>query len=170
MEWKLSDPAAVGCIFVAAIVEATEEALKRSPHVVAKMPEFLTTGLWAFVPLALVVVATILFVVRYVLPKHRKAPEGSAAEEWAKPLPIVFRRTFKNETVLVDGSDFVECQFDQVTLEYNGKRPFRFTNCAFSRAGYNLQSKNPIIQEVILLFTSTMPNAKLLDMRPPPSG
>lgn len=43
----------------------------------------------------------------------------------------ISRKTFKGENVLVDGREFVECTFDNVTLIYNGTTPPRFTGNTF---------------------------------------
>jgi hypothetical protein len=49
--------------------------------------------------------------------------------DWDKPLTSVFRQNFKNETVELDGKNFVECTFENVTFLYQGTRPLQMMNC-----------------------------------------
>lgn len=66
---------------------------------------------------------------RSQLPKHKieNQPASPYAQDWDKPLEKRFRVHFKNETVLIDGLEFIDCSFENVTFKYQGTRPFRFT-------------------------------------------
>lgn len=55
------------------------------------------------------------------------ASVASPTADWDKPLEKRFRIHFKNEAVLIDGFEFIECSFENVTFKYQGTRPFRFT-------------------------------------------
>jgi hypothetical protein len=43
------------------------------------------------------------------------------------PLKQVRQQTFRNETVQVDGIEFIDCTFDAVTFKFEGQAPFNFT-------------------------------------------
>ncbi|SRR6266852_1998926 len=54
----------LGCIAVAAVITAADEALQHAPAVRSKIPEFIKGGLWSFIPLFLVLTAGIILVLK----------------------------------------------------------------------------------------------------------
>jgi hypothetical protein len=46
-------------------------------------------------------------------------------------------KKFRNETVEIDGCEFYECHFENVTLNYRGGE-FKFDNCFFSHQSLNV--------------------------------
>jgi len=69
------------------------------------------------------------------------------------PLKEIREKTFKNETVELDGNAFIDCTFDNVTLKFDGQAPFRFTNSHFdNRSKYQITSNNPVISSTIELI------------------
>src|SRR5215471_15061257 len=69
------------------------------------------------------------------------------------PLKEIRGKTFKNETVQLDGNAFIDCTFDNVTLKFDGQAPFRFTNDHFEeRSKLQITSNNPIIKSTIELI------------------
>src|SRR5262249_20857471 len=58
------------------------------------------------------------------------------------PLKEVRGKTFKEETVPIDGNNFIDCTFDNVALRFDGEAPFRFTNDHFT-GKFSLTSNNP---------------------------
>jgi hypothetical protein len=80
--WSVWDWIAYGCIFTAAIFLAADQGIKGSPEVAAHFPGGLG-GWWAFVPLALVLIATVIFLAREVFTFLK----GRAARTGASPLP-----------------------------------------------------------------------------------
>ena len=67
------------------------------------------------------------------------------------PLSQIRAKTFRNETVQIDGNDFIDCTFDNATLKFEGTAPFRFTNDHFN-GKINLTSNNPVITATIGLM------------------
>lgn len=54
-------------------------------------------------------------------------------EEWGRPpKDTVKRQTFRNQTVVLDDKTFIECDFTNVTFEYNGGGPVSFIGNKFS--------------------------------------
>ena len=47
------------------------------------------------------------------------------------PLVKIEGKTYKNETVRIDGNEFIDCTFDNVVFQFDGEAPFRFTNAHF---------------------------------------
>src|SRR5215467_9673898 len=69
------------------------------------------------------------------------------------PLTEIRQKTFKNETVQLDGNAFIDCTFDNVTLKFDGQAPFRFTNSHFeNRSKFQITSNNPVITSTIELI------------------
>jgi hypothetical protein len=57
-------------------------------------------------------------------PEQVKALKPHVPADWDMPLTKTFRQTFRNQTVDLDGRHFIECSFENVTLRYQGTRPF----------------------------------------------
>ena len=71
------------------------------------------------------------------------------------PLTTIQTKTFRNETVQLDGNEFIDCTFDNVVLKFDGKAPFRFTNDHFARdSKFTIASDNPIITATIQLVSA----------------
>jgi hypothetical protein len=69
------------------------------------------------------------------------------------PLKEIREKTFKNETVQLDGNAFIDCTFDNVILKFDGQAPFRFTNDHFeNRSKIQITSNNPVISSTIALI------------------
>jgi hypothetical protein len=69
------------------------------------------------------------------------------------PFTEIRGKTFKNETVQLDGNAFIDCTFDNVTLKFDGQAPFRFTNDHFeNRSKLQITSSNPVIKSTIELI------------------
>ena len=62
-------------------------------------------------------------------------------------------KTYKDETVQIDGNNFVDCTFDNVVLRFDGQAPFRFTNDHFN-GKFSLTSNNPIVKATMGLMGS----------------
>jgi hypothetical protein len=73
------------------------------------------------------------------------------------PLKEIREKTFKNETVQLDGNAFIDCTFDNVILKFDGQAPFRFTNDHFeNRLKLGITSNNPVIKSTIELVSVFM--------------
>ena len=62
-------------------------------------------------------------------------------------------KTYKDETVQIDGNDFVDCTFDNVVLRFDGQAPFRFTNDHFN-GKFSLTTNNPVVKATMELVGS----------------
>jgi hypothetical protein len=76
--------------------------------------------------------------------------EDFPTTNWDKQLKNVFRVHFKNETVLLDGCDFIECTFDNVTFKYDGTKPYRLTNAKGNSR--KLTTDNKVVGQTVLLL------------------
>src|SRR5260370_15554281 len=66
-------------------------------------------------------------------------------------LKQVHGKTFKNETVELDGNAFVDCRFDNVIFKFKGEAPFNFANDHFD-SKFGVTSDNPAIKATIELM------------------
>jgi hypothetical protein len=67
--------------------------------------------------------------------------------------------TYKDETVQIDGKNFIDCTFDNVTLRFEGKAPFRFTNDHFTEK-FAFASNNPVVKSTMALLGAFYKNGK----------
>lgn len=70
---------AVGCVVIAAFVEATQQALTGAPTVANVLPSFLSSGLVNYVPLALISIAVFLWIIGARAPANSNAGVASVA-------------------------------------------------------------------------------------------
>ena len=69
------------------------------------------------------------------------------------PLRKIQTKTFSNETVQIDGNEFIDCTFDNVIFKFDGTAPFRFSNDHFQgHSKYSMTSSNPIVTSTIQLM------------------
>ena len=71
----------------------------------------------------------------------------SLSANWNEyPYREVVDRSFSNESVLLDGHNFVHCKFTNVKLIYEGTEPFRIEGSTFVSSGADiLGTDNPIV-------------------------
>jgi len=67
------------------------------------------------------------------------------------PLKEYRGKTYKDETVQIDGNSFIDCTFDNVTFRFDGEAPFRFTNDHF-QGKFSLTSNNPVVKATMELL------------------
>jgi hypothetical protein len=67
------------------------------------------------------------------------------------PLKEYRGKTYKDETVQIDGNNFIDCTFDNVTFRFDGEAPFRFTNDHF-KGKFGLTSNNPAVKATMELL------------------
>jgi len=68
-------------------------------------------------------------------------------------LKQIRNRTFRNETVEIDGREFIDCTFDNVQFRYDGKAIPRFTNVHFKLNGtYAIASQNSAIAHAMIIL------------------
>jgi hypothetical protein len=69
------------------------------------------------------------------------------------PLKQIQAKTFKNETVQLDGNAFIDCTFDNVVFKFDGQAPFTFTNDHIvDRTKIAIVSNNPLIKTTLGLM------------------
>jgi len=63
------------------------------------------------------------------------------------PLTKIEAKTYKDETVRIDGNEFIDCTFDNVVLQFDGEAPYGFTNAHFVPGSkVAIGSTNPAIR------------------------
>jgi hypothetical protein len=67
----------------------------------------------------------------------------------------ILSQTYRNQTLHIDGKEYIDCTFDNVTFIYEGKAPFQFTEAHFPN-GTTIQfgSPNPAINTALHLLGS----------------
>jgi hypothetical protein len=89
--------------------------------------------------------------------------------DWDKPLTQIFRQHYKNETVQLDGKNFVECTFENVTFIYQGTRPIQMMNCRkIPQEGFlvTVQTDNPVVFTALGIMSATGVSGPIeLDLR-----
>jgi len=87
--------------------------------------------------------------------RHRQRFGYDPATAWddSKPLERIYPRTFRNETIVLDGKLFIDPIFDRVTFVYNGTAPFGMNNPKFARHPGEplgpLESRNKIVTQTM---------------------
>ena len=73
------------------------------------------------------------------------------------PLQQIRGKTFKNETVQLDGNAFINCTFDNVIFKFDGQAPFSFTSDHFeSGSKIGVRSNNPVVTATVGLMNAIM--------------
>jgi hypothetical protein len=78
--------------------------------------------------------------------------------EWDKPLTPIYRHNYKNETVPLDGKNFIECTFENVTFLYQGTRGTQMFNCKKipeENFPVALRTDNPIVFTTLAIVGAT---------------
>jgi len=84
-----------------------------------------------------------------------------------RPAQVV-GRTFRNERILVDGKNFVDCKFYNVTFQYNGKGPVGFNGCYFS--GVYVDTEDMPVATTFMLLQGTGFIREGIDINLPPGA
>ena len=172
--WSFWDWVGYAAIAFAATFQAADAGLKQAPKLAAKMPSFIDPELAAFVPLALVVFGTVVLFIRHWRSPLDTKPVDASSEnksgetetdavsspDWDQRLEKHFRVRFQNETVLLDGHEFIDCHFENVTFKFDGIKPFRFTgkNTGNSR---KVTTDNKIVGQTLTLALFLRPDLGL---------
>ena len=104
----------------------------------------------------------------------RNQPTHFNSQEYASsPLQRIWRQTYKNQTVALDGYHYVQCTFDNVTFMYEGTRPMEMTEVTFVGA-IAIGSTNGPIKTIIglaeMLHRATGGKSELRTMSSPLSS
>jgi len=99
------------------------------------------------------------FVEALCLCMTQKHPPNFSTTDWDRPLQKMFRRKYKDEVVELDGNHFIECTFENVTMRYQGRRPYMATKTQFigtlPEISVKITSDNPLVGQIIQLFNDT---------------
>ena len=85
------------------------------------------------------------------LEMYRELAEKGAWPEPYRPIPIVGKK-FRNEKVVLDGHSYSDCDFENVTLVYNGTTPIYFGRNAYTQPILYEIGSRPGFQVAALLF------------------
>ncbi|MGA9755643.1 MAG: hypothetical protein WBV23_10925 [Desulfobaccales bacterium] len=108
--WDFWGWIAYSCLGITAIGLAIMRFLKDYLVMFEKLPTFLKSGKWAYVPAALFIIATITLIARPMVSKFPSIVE----------LEHVANQTFRNTTVVLDGKYYDNCVFENVTIRWDG--------------------------------------------------
>ena len=150
--WTVWEWIAYATLWISAIIVAVDGGLKMSSEIHERVPRLrsaVKSPWWAFAPVVLIVLASILLVGREV------GWLGPSAPNFAdQNMEQVINKTFKDSVVDVDDKEFVECLFEgNVTFRFEGKRPFRFTNSRFApQTKITFTSSNPVVSQTAILL------------------
>ena len=131
--WGFWEWVAYAMLLVAALILAADQGLKLAPDLMSKMTSIVSSPIWAFAPLGLILVATGILVGReFGWLGASKAPTSmeTSFQKWPDPYtPItVFGKKFRNESVKLDGYSYMDCDFFNVTFVYNGTTAIQFVH------------------------------------------
>jgi hypothetical protein len=89
-------------------------------------------------------------------------PKGYVAKQPPK-------RVWKREVVPLDGYRYEDCQFEDVTFQYEGKTPIQFIRCTVN--GFSIKSGNPSIMGMLtFLKAANLIDPKVRFILPPGTG
>jgi hypothetical protein len=144
--WGFWDWLAYGTLYIGAIILAINTAISSSVSLQAHIPNFLKVNTWGFIPAVLLSTATIVFIFDAV----GWIPPGTARLTRFTQWPLVYRpeiirdQEFENRVVDLDGVDYINCTFRNVTFKYNGTTPIQFEqNKIYGVVG--IDSDNPAV-------------------------
>lgn len=60
------------------------------------------------------------------------------------------KRTWRKEIVPLDGYKYVDCDFQDVTLQYEGKTPIQLSHCKFGT--FDIKTSNPAIAQMLVFL------------------
>ena len=72
-------------------------------------------------------------------------------------LKQVWSQSFSNQTVMLDGYEYTNCSFDNVTFEYEGRAPSRLTTSRINLhpgGRVSLESKNAAVTQTMILMSA----------------
>ena len=154
-DWGFWEWLAYATMFVGALFIAADTGAKRHPEL-QEYFGFMRSAVWGFAPLLLLVAGAIILIARsYGWVGSSGRTQRTLANpsthfptpDWHAPLEPVVNKEFRNETVELDGKNFDNCRFINVTFRYNGTMPIQFSNCTLPGGGreYILQTDNPLV-------------------------
>jgi hypothetical protein len=114
---------------------------------------------WPLVAMVVMVFLTVVIAGYDYFDRHRFSVKPTQSTDWNawtdQKLKRVSHQTYSNETVQLDGYEFIDTTFDNVYFMYEGRAPVRFTNVHFknpSKPGVEVArfgSNNPVVKTAI---------------------
>jgi hypothetical protein len=128
---------------------ALDNLLKSSKPLRSRFGALLGNRIWALAPLVLVVVAL------GVLAAGSLGGHFGGLPGWRYPYEPerIVGKKFSNQRVLLDGRSFLDCEFSNVTLVYNGTTPIQLRNNRI-RGAIRYDSDNPAVVATILMLNA----------------
>jgi hypothetical protein len=143
---------------VAVIIVAIDSGMKRSKPLRARFAIVLNSRIWAFAPLALVVVALSVATAGHLGWLGVRAVSFPRWPYPYQPERIVGKK-FANERVVLDGRSFLDCDFTNVTMVYNGTTAIQLRGNRLHGA-IRYDTDNPAVVGTILMLHA------MKDLRP----
>ncbi|MGO9449676.1 MAG: hypothetical protein ACLQDV_01335 [Candidatus Binataceae bacterium] len=119
------DHMTVGCVVIAGLIEAAQQAVGGAPTILAALPAYLKDGFLNYVPLTLLTIAGALWIVKQssaIRPQTGGASDVVAQipPDTAQPkIKEVINQTFRNQEVALDGHAYFACTFEDCVFVYN---------------------------------------------------
>jgi hypothetical protein len=144
--WGFWDWVAYSTLYIGAIIFAIETAISSSASIRAHIPNFIKSNIWAFIPAILLTMATIVFIFNTIGWLPLSTGRVTNYSQW----PVAYRpeiirdQEFENRVIDLDGFDYVNCLFRNVTFKYNGTTPIQFEqNKVYGTIG--IDTDNPAV-------------------------
>jgi hypothetical protein len=123
IEWDFSQWVSYIVLGIAAIITAMDQSIKLAPDLSKRLLWLTNATLWAFSPIAFIIIATIILGLRDLGVINTSKRETAASfikfPDPYHPISVV-GKTFRNERVILDDYSYYNCPFDSVTFVYNG--------------------------------------------------
>ena len=145
-DWKFWDWTAYACLFIAAILLAAKEPIEK-----IEAMNWLSTPIWSYVPLLLVVVATLLLIGRSL--GWLGSLSASSGKPWSDKMETINRHSYINERVEIDGKIFDHCRFTNAAFLYRGTGPTAFLESTFIGSTF-LETSNQVAKSYLMLSES----------------
>jgi hypothetical protein len=82
-----------------------------------------------------------------------------------EPLTQVINKKYKNETVVLDGKAFHNCEFEDVTFWWNGTKPTLIVDCEKRpREELRFSSDNPLVLGTLQIVESLRDGKALITL------
>jgi hypothetical protein len=136
-EWDFYGWLAYAGLWIAGIILFADGAIKMASDLRDKVPllvRLVRSPWWAFAPLFLVFVATTILVAKnmgWIGVGHDSDISSQMKKFSEYKKETVSNKLFLNERVILDGKSFIDCEFHNVTLVYNGTAPFDLMHSKF---------------------------------------
>ena len=153
-KWSFWDWVGYSALWVAALMLALDTAVRQYPALALMAPSWIGGAAWGFLPFILVTFAAVLAIVKHWPWRKDASPVSDLGlARWPTPYhPVmVAGKKFINERVLLDGHEYQNCVFENVTFVYNGTTPFSVSHNRMDGT-IRIHSDNPAVNGAMLLL------------------